>query len=93
MCDWLPCALMVHALQHSMGLRSAANNGHTEVVALLLAAGADPAACDSLGLRWAASKGHVEVVRLMLQVGLNNPKPSCCSRVATARRAARWCGC
>ena len=50
-------------------LRCAAEYGHTEVVKLLLAAGADVHAQDNYALRWAASEGHTEIVRLLLEAG------------------------
>ena len=46
----------------------AAQEGHVEVVRLLLEAGADKSWADSCGdtaLMWAAREGHVEVERLL----------------------------
>ena len=62
----------------------AAENGHTEVVAALLKAGADPNTPDTLGLGMLASdtplhaasfKGHTEVVAELLKAGANASTP------------------
>lgn len=50
-------------------LRCAAENGHLEIVKLLLEAGADVHAEDNYALRWAATNGHTEIVRLLLEAG------------------------
>jgi len=46
-------------------LRWASNNGHTEVVKLLLNAGADVHAKDDEALRWASENRHTEVIKLL----------------------------
>lgn len=52
-------------------LAQAARRGRTEIVALLLAHGADPNIEDSNALFDAAFRGHVEIVRLLLEKGAN----------------------
>ncbi|KAH6845648.1 hypothetical protein B0I37DRAFT_356096 [Chaetomium sp. MPI-CAGE-AT-0009] len=57
---------------HWMPLRWAAENGHAEMVELLLSEGADVAVADKDGwtpLIAASSKGHLDVVRLLLHKG------------------------
>ena len=43
-------------------IRMASENGHTEVVKLLLAAGVDAKADGNYAIRMASDNGHVEVV-------------------------------
>jgi len=50
-------------------LRNAADNGHTEVVKLLLEQGADVHAGYDYALRKAAMHDHTEVVKLLLEQG------------------------
>ncbi|KAF2469630.1 ankyrin, partial [Lindgomyces ingoldianus] len=53
-------------------LCSASNNGHLEVVKLLLKKGADVAGANKVGckpLYPASNNGHLEVVRLLLENG------------------------
>ncbi len=50
-------------------LISAAEDGHLDVVGLLLEHGAHVHAVDDLALRFAATKGHRDVVRLLLEHG------------------------
>ena len=45
-------------------LRCAAENGHFEVVKLLVEKGADIHALNDYALRYAAENGHLEVVKL-----------------------------
>ena len=47
----------------------ASENGHDEVVKLLLKAGADPTVRDNYAIRWASERGHIEVVKLLLSAG------------------------
>jgi ankyrin repeat protein len=48
-------------------LRYAAENGHIEIVSLLLSdSRVDPSARDNEALKYAARKGHTEVVKLLL---------------------------
>ncbi|MEE9354090.1 MAG: ankyrin repeat domain-containing protein [Methylococcaceae bacterium] len=51
----------------------AAGSGHTEIVQMLLRAGADVniTGGGSTALMWAAQKGHAEVVRMLLEAGAN----------------------
>jgi len=51
----------------SYALRWAANNGHLEIVKLLIPV-SDPKALDSNALRCAATKGHLEIVKLLIPV-------------------------
>ena len=55
------------------GLHSAAKGGHTEIVRLLLAHGADPNAREAgdhtYPLHWAAAGGYLETVRALLDAG------------------------
>jgi ankyrin repeat protein len=55
------------------GLHGAAQDGHTEVVRLLLKGGADPNAREpgdhTYPLHWAAAHGHVEIVRALIDAG------------------------
>ena len=52
-------------------LRWASRNGHTEIVKLLLEAGADVHAKNDGPLRLASENGHTEVVKLLLDAGTN----------------------
>ena len=52
-------------------LIEAAENGHTDTVALLLDRGADVHADDDYALHWAALKGRTETVALLLDRGAN----------------------
>lgn len=52
-------------------LRCAAENGHVEVVRILLAAGADLSVRKDFALKWAARCGHLEIVQLLLDGGAN----------------------
>ena len=56
---------------NSFALRSAAENGHLDIVKLLLPL-SDPKAVESQALRRAAYNGHLEVVKLLLPV--SDPK-------------------
>jgi len=58
----------VHA-ENDEALRNASFHGLTEVVKLLLAAGADVHAEKEAALRYASSYGHIEVVKLLLAAG------------------------
>jgi len=53
-------------------IRRASENGHTEVVKLLLAdppfGTANPSAANNLAIRVASEKGHTEVVKMLLAV-------------------------
>ena len=49
----------------------AIENGHTEIVKLLLKAGADIHANDDYALHWAVADGHTEIVELLLKAGAN----------------------
>ena len=50
-------------------IRSAAFEGHLEVVKLLLAdPRVDPNALGSYALNWACSRGHIEIVREIIKV-------------------------
>src|SRR5262249_31390401 len=55
------------------GLHRAAQQGHTEVVRLLLEHGAGPNAREpgdhTYPLHWAAAHGHIEIVRALLDAG------------------------
>jgi len=52
-----------------LALRSASENGHLEVVRLLLDRGAEIHAGEDYSLRWASHNGRLEVVRLLLDRG------------------------
>jgi hypothetical protein len=52
-----------------VAFRWAANNGHTEMVAVLLAKGANIHAENDTALGWASNNGHLETVRLLLEKG------------------------
>ena len=49
----------------------AAENGHMEIVKLLIANGADVQANDNDALRDAAENGHYEIVKLLIANGAN----------------------
>jgi ankyrin repeat protein len=49
-------------------LIEASDNGHLEVVKLLIAHGSDVHADDYAALRWASENGHLEVVKYLQQV-------------------------
>lgn len=49
----------------------ASENGHAEIVGILLDAGADSNFNYNAPLRWAAENGHVDVVKLLLAAGAN----------------------
>lgn len=53
----------------AVGLFEAAENGHLEIVKLLVGAGADIHQMRDFSLRWAARNGHLEVVRFLLEAG------------------------
>jgi len=55
----------------SEALRLAAENGHLEIVKLLIPV-SDPKALDSNALRCAATKGHLEIVKLLIP--MSDPK-------------------
>ena len=66
-------------------LHSAAVNGHSQIVELLLDAGASPHAADVYGktaLYWAAGKGHLEVVKLLLEAGADKDETNPAGRTA-----------
>lgn len=58
---------------NSYALSCAAARGHTEVVKLLLAAGAHPnlSCCGATAIGFAAHAGHLDVVRVLLAAGAN----------------------
>ena len=56
----------IHA-QDDYALRWASENGHTEVVKILIEAGANIHADDDCALRWASENGHTEVVNLLIK--------------------------
>src|SRR5947199_339475 len=62
-------------LNGQTSLSWAAENGHVDVVKLLLNANANIEAADKKGpmplISWAAKKGHVEVVKLLLNANAN----------------------
>ena len=58
-------------------LRWAAENGHAEIVKMLLPH-SDPKACDSAALRWAAENGNAEIVKMLLPVS----DPKACGSVS-----------
>ena len=66
----------------SGALRWAAENGHKEIVELLIPV-SDPKADDSSALRWAAASGHKEIVELLIPVSYPKADGSCALRWAT----------
>ena len=52
-----------------LDLRYCCAGGHTEVVKVLLEAGADVHACDDNALQWANRHGHTETVKVLLEAG------------------------
>jgi len=56
---------------NSYALQWAANNGHTEIVKILIPV-SDPKACDSYALQLAATNGHTEIVKILIPV--SDPK-------------------
>jgi ankyrin repeat protein len=84
--DLIPTYVMEHLVERDRALLDsrdpdgitplsyAANNGHTQLAAILLAKGADPTAGSNNGrkpLHRAALKGHAGVVRLLLDAGVD----------------------
>lgn len=66
----VPCSIGGRTLANWTALHEAAWQGHSRVVEVLLAAGADPTAVDCYGsmpLNRAIYAGHLAVVRLLLQ--------------------------
>jgi ankyrin repeat protein len=57
------------SVRNNYAIRHASHDGHTEIVKLLLAAGADPTAVDNLAIQMASQKGHTEIVKLLLAAG------------------------
>ena len=80
-CTWLVKELLREELLQSgrvypkayasYALRLAANNGHLEIVKLLLPV-SNPKALNSLALQYAAANGHLEIVKLLIPV--SDPK-------------------
>jgi hypothetical protein len=60
-------------IENDYALRRACQNGHLEIVELLLNHGANPAALDDTPIRVAAKGGHTEIVRLLLRDTRVNP--------------------
>lgn len=56
-------------MQGGLALLYAASHDHTEIVKVLLAAGANVYAWNDAALRWAASNGHSETVTVLLMAG------------------------
>ena len=55
-------------------IQSASQNGHVEVVKMLLAdERVDPSADDNGAIRWASEEGHVAIVKILLADGRVNP--------------------
>jgi len=54
----------VHAMD-AEALRWAAYNGHTEIVRILIDAGANVHAHEDLALRWAAGRGYTETAAVI----------------------------
>jgi len=68
---------------YSLALRCASENGHTEIVKLLIPV-SDPKVFRSTALRLAASNGHIEIVKLLIPV--SDPKASESSALRFAAR-------
>ena len=69
-------------------LRENAREGHADIVALLLEAGANPQEKSNSGwtpLHWAARNGHTDVVALLLEAGVNPQKKN-----ASGRTPLHW---
>ena len=95
--DWVMIGLNrganVHAPDHfgsDAALRWASINGRTEVVKILLEAGADVHAENDLALRIASYYGHTEVVITLLKAGANVHAPDHIGPDAALRWASKY---
>ncbi|KAJ3149462.1 hypothetical protein HDU89_003826 [Geranomyces variabilis] len=76
------CSVAPRSRKAQCPLRAGAANGHHEVVALLLKAGANPARRRNAALCAAASAGHVSIISLLVSAGAN---PSARGSIALLR--------
>jgi len=53
------------------GYIETAENGHSEIVKLLIESGANIHADNDYAVRWAAKNGHSEIVKLLIESGAN----------------------
>jgi len=78
---------------HNYAISYASENGHTEVVKVLLAdPRVDPSAHDNYAIRVASANGHTDVVKVQtLPFGIAKPDPSALTnfaiRLASAKKA------
>ena len=74
---------------HNLAIRNAAENGHLEIVRLLLAdERVDPSDNHNFAIQWAAENGHLEVVKLLLTDMRTDPS----ANHNDAIRIAAWNG-